>query len=228
MKRILLVEDNPLILKMNARYLASLGYAVEEAATVREAAACLARFEPDLVVLDVMLPDGDGVELCERIRRGHGMPILFLTAKVAGSDIVSGLKSGGDDYLTKPYDLDVFGAHVEALLRRADRELPADSLRRAGPLTFDLVKRVTSVNGTDLALSGKEYSVLYYLAGRRGQTVSREELCRAVWGLDTDAEEAILWTTVSRLKKKIAPYEELFYIDSDHSGYELIISPRRW
>ena len=116
MEKILLVEDNEHIMAINTKYLSGLGYETEQAFSVRQAEEKLSAFQPDLIVLDVMLPDGDGVALCRQIRKQRGTPILFLTAKAADRDIISGLDSGGDEYLTKPYDLDVFGAKVKALL----------------------------------------------------------------------------------------------------------------
>ena len=119
MKKILLVEDNEHIMRINAEYLSGRGYELEKAYSLRQAEEKIAKGEPDLIVLDVMLPDGDGIRFCGELRKEHHMPILFLTAKVQKADIIAGLGQGGDDYLTKPYDLDEFGMRIEALLRRA-------------------------------------------------------------------------------------------------------------
>ena len=224
METILLVEDNEYIMDINSRYLASQGYAVEKAFSVREAERVLLRMVPDLIVLDVMLPDGDGMDLCARIRRTRNTPILFLTARVTGSDVVAGLERGGDDYLTKPYDLDVFGSRVKALLRRAGKALPEGQVFFVGPLRLDIIRGRAFVGERDLNLSGKEFGVLLYLAQRRGAPVSREEMYRAVWGQYDGDDRSAIWPMVSRLKKKLAPYEALLYIESDHSGYELVIA----
>lgn len=223
MEKILLVEDNEHIMEINTRYLTGLGYMIEQAFSVREAEEILSRFHPDLIVLDVMLPDGDGIALCAEIRKQRGTPILFLTAKAADRDVVSGLESGGDEYLTKPYDLDVFGARVKALLRRAGRVLPQNRIFALGPLQLDIVQSQAFAGKDSLNLSRIEFGLLLYLAQNRGRSLSRDELYRAVWGLEGEENGTMLWTAVSRLKRKIAPYEEDFYIDSDHSGYELIV-----
>jgi len=223
MEKILLVEDNEHIMEINTRYLTGLGYMIEQAFSVREAEEILSRFHPDLIVLDVMLPDGDGIALCAEIRKQRGTPILFLTAKAADRDVVSGLESGGDEYLTKPYDLDVFGARVKALLRRAGRVLPQNRIFALGPLQLDIVQSQAFAGKDSLNLSRIEFGLLLYLAQNRGRSLSRGELYRAVWGLEGEENGTMLWTAVSRLKRKIAPYEEDFYIDSDHSGYELIV-----
>lgn len=223
MEKILLVEDNKHIMTINTKYLVGLGFVVEQAYSVRQAKEKLSAFLPDLIVLDVMLPDGDGVALCRQIRRQCGTPILFLTAKAADRDIISGLDSGGDEYLTKPYDLDVFGAKVKALLRRSGKVIPQVQQYFVGPIRLDIVQSQAFLNNETLNLSRTEFGILFYLAQNRGRTVSKEELYSAVWGVSDEENGTMLWTAVSRLKRKIAPYEEDFYIDSDHSGYELIV-----
>lgn len=223
MEKILLVEDNENIMELNAKYLSRSGYEVLKAYTIREAEACLYDCEPDLIVLDVMLPDGDGFALCEKIRQRRNVPVLFLTAKVEDEDIIKGLSRGGDDYLTKPYDLQVFGARVKALLRRIRHELPGNQLFTVGPLSFDIVKSLAYVNETELNLTSKEYGILLCLAQHRGNPISKEALYSSVWGIDSVPSGPVLWPAVSKLKKKIAAYEEQFYIESDHSGYELVM-----
>ena len=227
MEKILLVEDNEHIMAINTKYLSGLGYEIEQAYSVKQAKEKLSVFQADLIVLDVMLPDGDGVELCRQIRRQRGTPILFLTAKVADRDIIFGLESGGDEYLTKPYDLDVLGAKVKALLRRSGRFLPQARNFTIGSLLLDIVQSQAFLRNETLNLSRTEFGILLYLAQNRGRTVSKEELYQAVWGVRDEENGTMLWTAVSRLNRKIAPYEEDFYIDSDHSGYELIVIDSR-
>ncbi len=227
MEKILLVEDNENIMDINSRYLSDQGYEIGRAYSVKQAEDSLDSFDPDLIVLDVMLPDGDGMELCRDIRRKSGVPILFLTAKVTGDDIVAGLESGGDEYLTKPYDLSILGARVKALLRRSARILPQSQIYAVGLLRLDIVQSQAFVGSESLSLSRNEFGLLLYLAQHMGRRASGQDICRAIWGADTESEKPLLWTTVSRLKKKLAPYEEQFYIDSDHSGYELMIPAGR-
>ena len=227
MEKILLVEDNEHIMDINARYLAAMGYSVEKAYSAKQAETVFRESMPDLVVLDIMLPDGDGISLCRSIRRYRSVPILFLTAKVTEKDIIRGLENGGDDYLTKPYDLNVFGTRVKALLRRAGKVLPENQSYTVGPILFDIVRAQASVGDTDLKLSSKEFGILLYLAQHRGNPVSKEELYRSIWGYEEGNGGTALWTTVSRLKKKIEGFEDLFYIDSDHDGYELVVIPQK-
>ena len=206
MERILLVEDNEHIMRINATYLSGLGYWIEQAYAVQKAREILKEYAIDLIVLDVMLPDGDGVDFCEAIR----------------TDIVSGLRRGGDDYLTKPYELNELAARIEALLRRSHNTFADGHSLTVGPLCFDVVRAQVTVNGEDLLLSGKEFGLLLVLARNRNKPVPREELLRSVWGFTQTDASSFLWTTISRLKKKIAPYENLFYIDSSQEGYELV------
>ena len=228
MKKLLLVEDNEHLMAINADFLEESGYQVTKAFTLKEAERCLSESAPDLLVLDVMLPDGDGVSFCSRIRRDTDLPVLFLTAKSSPADIVNGLREGGDDYLTKPYDLNVLAAHIEALLRRsvprARKEDRSERTKiRIGPLLFDAPVSLAYADGRLLNLTAKEYGILFVLAKRHDSVVPAEELYRAVWGQDMLSDNSALWTAVSRLKKKIAPYAHRFALESSHKGYMLTI-----
>ena len=223
MKRILLIEDNDHIMKINAGYLTGCGYLVEKAYTLGEAEKCLRRPTPDLIVLDVMMPDGDGLEFCERILKIQDIPVLFLTARISGQDVAEGFRRGGKDYLKKPYELEELGARIHNLIGASEE--PARYAHRVmiGPVTFDFLIPQAYVNEVSLNLTRKEFSVLYLLAESRGSQVSGEELIGKVWEQERETDRAALWSTVSRLKKKIVPYEHLFYIESDHCGYELVM-----
>ena len=227
MDTILLVEDNVQIMEINEWYLTRRGYRVEKAYTVAQAREYLGHAAPDLIILDVLLPDGDGLSFCSEIRRTHTVPILFLTGVVTVKDIMAGYRNGGNGYITKPYDLDMLGVRAEALLTYAKGLRPEGQDRVFGPLRFDTIQSEAYVNGEPLNLSRKEFLLLYHLARHHGETIPKGVLFREVWGMETGADGPMLWTAVSRLKKKIAPYAERFYLDSDHSGYALIIPRQR-
>ena len=226
MDTILLVEDNEQIMEINDWYLTQRGYKTEKAYTVAQAREYLRQASPVLIILDVLLPDGDGLSFCAEIRRTHTVPILFLTGVVTDKDVMAGYRNGGNDYITKPYDLDMLGVRVEALLTYAKGLRPKGQDHVFGPLRFDIVRSEAFVDGEPLNLSQKEFRLLYSLAQRHGETIPKEALFREVWGMETGADGPMLWTAISRLKKKIAPYADRFYLDSDHSGYALIL-PRQ-
>lgn len=169
-KLILLVEDNPHIMAINDAALHMRGYRTLQAETAHKCRELLCFHAVDLIVLDILLPDGDGVALCREIKQEYDVPILFLTAMGENEDIVKGLTAGGDDYLTKPYDLEVFMARVEARLRAAH---PKERAVRLGPLQMNLLSGRAYIGETDLNLTQKEFAALLYLARHPNRSVSR-------------------------------------------------------
>jgi two-component system alkaline phosphatase synthesis response regulator PhoP len=209
-KTILLVEDEPgLVLTLTDR-LESEGYRVHAA---REGGAALkmaseARY--DLIVLDVMLPGKGGFEVCRELRsRGSTVPILFLTARGEVADRVVGLKLGGDDYLTKPFDMMELTARIEALLRRAGARAgegsPAAGRHSFGDIEVDFRKAEVLRAGRPVEVSALEFKLLKYFIENRGATLSREELLLRVWGYDTAIHSRTVDVHVSGLRQKIEP-----------------------
>ena len=218
MNTILLVEDNPHILRINAEVLGLRGYEVLRASTAAEARGHLQWHPVDLIVLDIMLPDANGLDLCRELKKQYHVPILFLTALGENQDVVEGLRAGGDDYLSKPYDLEVFVARVEARLRERN-----DNRRHVsyGCLRLDTVSLTGFVNGQDIQLTQKEFTVLLLLAQNAESRVPSSELAREVWGDGADQENSALWTLVSRLRKKLRSEESRLEIASLRGGYLL-------
>lgn len=187
MSTILLVEDNPHIMNINARLLSLRGYEVLQAATAAEAR--------------------------------ESIPILFLTALGENQDVVDGLRAGGDDYLAKPYDLEVLVAHVEARLREVDQ------VRRYvcyGCLKLDILSMTGYADGRDLQLTQKEFTAMLVLARSAERKVSQEELMEAVWGPDGPKGSRALWTLISRLRKKLNTEETRLEISSLRGGGYLL------
>lgn len=218
MSTILLVEDNPHIRKINTQVLTQRGYDLLQTDTV---AGCreLMRWNPvDLVVMDIMLPDGSGLELCREIKSRFHIPVLFLTALGENKEIVEGLRAGGDDYLTKPYDLEVLVARVEARLRSH-----AESRRYVcyGCLRLDTVSLCGYLGDRDVLLTQKEFAVLLILARSAGREVDSSQL-RQVWGDDADGDNQALWTLISRLRKKLNSEESRLEILSRRGGGYLL------
>lgn len=218
MSTILLVEDNPHIRKINTQVLTQRGYDLLQTDTV---AGCreLMRWNPvDLVVMDIMLPDGSGLELCREIKSRFHIPVLFLTALGENKEIVEGLRAGGDDYLTKPYDLEVLVARVEARLRSH-----AENRRYVcyGCLRLDTVSLCGYLGDRDMLLTQKEFAVLLILARSAGREVDSSQL-RQVWGDDADGDNQALWTLISRLRKKLNSEESRLEILSRRGGGYLL------
>lgn len=173
MSTILLVEDNPHIMKINAEALAMYGYEILQAATAQECRRALHWHPVDLVVLDIMLPDGDGVELCRELKQQYHVPILFLSALGESRDVVEGLRAGGDDYLAKPYDLEVLVARVEARLRQ---ESAKNRYISYGSLRLDTFSGCGYIGGRDLQLTQKEFAMLLLLVRNAEKTVSKQQV----------------------------------------------------
>ena len=208
-KRILLVEDEPgLVLTLTDR-LESEGYEVDSAREGGEALKKAAEGPYDLILLDVMLPGKSGFDICRELRsRGSPTPILFLTARGEVADKVVGLKLGGDDYLTKPFDMMELTARVEALLRRAGGSAPegAAGVRYAfGDVEVDFRKAEVKRGKTPVELSALEFKLLKYFIENRGATLSREELLSRVWGYDAAIHSRTVDVHVSGLRQKIEP-----------------------
>ena len=206
--RALVVEDEPHIRELVALHLELEGLTVVQAADGNEALRHLAADAFDLVVLDLMLPQVDGLAVCRAIRRGEThrtVPILMLTARREEADTVLGLDSGADDYLTKPFGVAELTARVRALLRRPRGEAPAapPPVITAGPLRLDPARRRAEVHGAPVDLTPHEFDLLVLLAGSPGVVFSRRRLLEAVWPQDVHVTERSIDTVIKRLRQKI-------------------------
>jgi DNA-binding response OmpR family regulator len=208
-----MVEDNPHYLKINRELLSSKGYKVLEADTLAKGRKMFLKEIPALIILDIMLPDGDGIMLCEELREGSNVPILFLSAKKADSDVIAGFEAGGDDYLPKPYSLSILLTRIEALLRRNSR-IP-ETLSK-GALTLDPLAGQAFLDGVDLLLSQKECSLLLLFFQNEDKIVSAEYIFGKVWKAPLGEDKNTLQALISNLRKKI-----------EHSGYGIITRRRQ-
>jgi len=199
---VLLVEDNPHIMEINREALLMEGYDVLEAEDGKGCIAVLEARDADLIVLDIMLPDSDGLTLCRQIKARWDIPILFLSALGENAQIIEGLRAGGDDYLPKPYDIGVLLARIEARLR-TDRHRKRFVTR--GNLRLDTLSLIAAFGEKDLLLTQKEFALLLSLTQNPGGLLKREELYSAVWGVDAAGDLSALHTTVSRLNRKLSP-----------------------
>ena len=201
--RILVVDDEPSIVDAVATALRYEGFEVDEAANGRQALSSVAQHEPDLIVLDWMLPDVDGLEVGRRLRlRGFKSAILFLTAKDATENKVEALRAGGDDYVTKPFSLAEVVARVQAILRRTGGILPGDVLRFAD-LVLDEQRHEVLRGDTRVELTGTEFSLLRYFMLNPRRVLSKGQILQNVWRYDFGGNSNVVETYVSYLRKKL-------------------------
>jgi two-component system, OmpR family, response regulator len=202
--RVLVVDDEPNIRDLVEVALRFHGFAVTTAANGRDALAGAREDRPQLIVLDVMLPDIDGFEVCRRLRAdGDETPVIFLTARDAPSDTVTGLTLGGDDYVTKPFSVDALVARVRAVLRRGGRT--AENVLRVGDLELDETRWTVRRAGGPIELSPTEFRLLAYLMRNPGRVLNRAQLLENVWGWDHTASSPVVETYISYLRRKIGP-----------------------
>ena len=204
--KILLLEDDESLLDGLCYLLRKNGYAVETAKTVKEAAELLHGSRYDLLLLDVTLPDGTGFELCERERNGGSqVPIIFLTASDEEVNIIRGLDSGGDDYVTKPFKMGELLSRIHALLRRAGIQKKEDDIRIAsGDLVIDLAGSKVTLRGEKLDLTGMEYRLLCLLVRSGGKVITRDIMLNELWdGAGNFVDDNTLSVYIRRLREKI-------------------------
>lgn len=197
---ILLVEDNEQILYGNERMLRRRNYDVITALTLSEARKRMDETTPDAIVLDIMMPDGSGLDFMRELREKSAIPILLLTGLATSEDIVHGLAEGGDDYLTKPYDFSVLLARIEALLRRA-KKIP-DILQKDS-LKLDIVAQQAFLDGEDMLLRPKEFALLLMFIQNEGKVLDPQYLYQKVWNTDMNADNSTLKMHISTVRKRL-------------------------
>ena len=214
-EKILLVEDEEKLARMVEMELRYEGYEVTKAFDGRSGLEEALSGKYDLVLLDIMLPQLSGMEVLRRLRRESDMPVIMLTARDSVIDKVSGLDSGADDYITKPFAIEELLARIRAALRkRGSGERPEEPLLSAGPLTMDVERHTVAVSGTPVELTRREFDLLHHLLENKGRVLSREALLDSVWGFDFVGETNSVDVYIRFLRSKI---DEAFDIKLIHT-----------
>jgi two-component system, OmpR family, response regulator RegX3 len=205
-RTVLLVEDEESITEPLQEALAREGFDASVARTAAEALARTRELDPDVVLLDVMLPDGSGFDVCRELRRESRVPIIMVTARGEEADRIVGLELGADDYVTKPFSAREVAARIRAMLRRAEEQpgaAPAEDTLQVGALRVEPARRTASLAGEELELSRKEFDVLALLAAEAGRVVTRERLLEEVWDTSWFGSTKTLDVHVSALRRKL-------------------------
>jgi two-component system KDP operon response regulator KdpE len=220
--RILVVDDEPQILRALRTNLRGAGYEVTTAETSEQALAEAAMRPPDAVILDLLLPDGSGTEVCRELRRWTDVPVILLSAIGDESEKVAALDAGADDYVTKPFGIDELLARLRAALRRTTTG--TETVVELGSLRIDLVKRSVAVGGRPVQLTPHEYGMLALFARNVGKLLTHRTILREVWGPGYGDESHYLHVYVSQLRRKIEPdpTRPRYLITESGAGYRLV------
>ncbi len=225
---ILLVDDDPKLIRLVRANLESVGYRVLVAMDARSALELVNMEMPDMIILDIMLPEIDGYEFCQQVREFSTVPIIMLTAKVEDVDKVRGLKLGADDYLTKPFSIQELLVRIEAVLRRAgsSEETRAPRTFTCGDVSIDVVQRRVMVRGQEVALTLTEYKLLSQLVSNAGRVMLHQELLTRVWGAEYQDELEYLRAYIRHLRQKIEedPHQPKYILSKPGIGY-IFVSP---
>ncbi|MEL7655634.1 MAG: response regulator transcription factor [Bacillota bacterium] len=207
MQKVLIIEDEPNIRELISYHLISNNYKVEEAEDGFKGLELSFKEKPDLILLDIMLPGIDGFEICKALREsGSKVPIIFLTAKNNALDKVSGLESGADDYITKPFSIHELMARIKAVLRRSEIKQEMKYIKK-GALTIDVDRHEVTINEKAVDLSLKEFSLLKTLAENKGKVMTRDQLLDKVWGIEYDGENRTVDVHIRYLRRKLGDEE---------------------
>ena len=223
--QILAVDDEPRYLKLLRYNLEAVGYEVVTVANGEEALSQTAHKLPDLIILDIRLPDIDGYEVCTKIREFSTVPIIMLTAKGEEREKVQGLRLGADDYITKPFGAEELVARVETILRRSSSpKVNTPPILTIGELSIDFVQRKVTIKGREISLSPTEYRLLHCLATNAGRVIVHEELQGKVWGPEYREHYEGLRVYIRRIRQKIEkdPEQPIYVVTKPGIGYMLV------
>ena len=211
--KILIIDDDAELLKMLRRYFEIKKY---EVITARNGAEGLSKvkLQPDLILLDVNMPNIDGIEVCQRMRDKVACPVLFLTARSYEQDVVNGLSSGGDDYILKPFSLRELDARITAHLKREQRRKNRTECCFQGELTIDYKAKTVQIHENYLELTKLEYAIIEFLSMNPGMVFEKERVYERVCGFDAEGDSRVITELIRRIRKKLRQYSETEYIET--------------
>lgn len=213
MYKILVADDEKDVVSLLKDYFEINDYLVITAYSGAEAIEKAAH-NPDIILLDVNMPDGDGLSVCRKIRNHVSCPILFLTARIEDSDKISGFASGGDDYIIKPFSIDELGARVSAHIRRDHRIWAKANVRFFGALTIDYTAKMISADDTVIEFAKKEFQIIELLSLNCGQVFDKERIYEKIWGYDSDGDSSVIAEHIRRIRAKLSKYGEEYHIET--------------
>lgn len=212
-RKILVIDDEEMLTELLSDYFSALGYLVSIASDGREAMEML-REQPDIILLDVNMPELDGFELCKRIRKHVSCPILFLSARITEQDRINGLRIGGDDYITKPFSMAELEARIEAHLRRDARGKAVNQMVASDDLIVDFTQRTVTYKSEKIPFSKKEFAIIEFLITSAGQVFDREHIYEAVWGLEATGSSDVIKEHMRKIRAKLHQVTGKEYIET--------------
>lgn len=211
--KILIIDDEEMILKMLKNNLEIEGYQVFTTSSAKEALNLLT-VAPDVILLDINMPEMDGLELCQLIREHISCPIIFLTARVTEEDIIKGLAVGGDDYITKPFSVDELLARLSAHLRREKRRNAAEKVKFDEELIIDYNSRMVFYRRDELDFSNKEFEIIRFLSENAGMVFDREAIYEKLWGYESEGDSIVVKEHIRKIRNKLSKYTNKNYIET--------------
>lgn len=213
MYKILVADDERDIVVLLKDYFEMNGYNVITAYDGKEAIEKIS-CNPDIILLDVNMPDGDGLSVCRKIRNYVSCPILFLTARIEDSDKINGFSAGGDDYIIKPFSIDELGARVAAHIRRDRRVSTQKNVRFFGNLSVDYTEKTVAAGETRIELAKKEFQIIELLSLNTGQIFDKERIYEKIWGYDAEGDSSVIAEHIRRVRAKLAKFGEEYHIET--------------
>lgn len=211
--KILMIDDEEMILTMLKKCLETENFLVYTADNAKKALELMS-VAPDIILLDINMPEMDGLELCQFVREHISCPIIFLTARVSEQDVIQGLSVGGDDYITKPFRVDELLARILAHLRREERKNNADNLKFDEELIIDYNSRMFFLGKRQLDFSNKEFEIIRLLSQNAGMVFDRETIYERLWGYDGEGDSIVVKEHIRKIRNKLANYTEKNYIET--------------